>query len=95
MYLGKIMELAERDTLYKNPLHPYTQALLSAVPVPDPVVEEQRERIILTGDVPSPSSPPPGCPFNTRCPQVVDACRHDSPEWREKAPGHWVACNEI
>jgi oligopeptide transport system ATP-binding protein len=95
MYLGKIMELAAREELYENPLHPYTQALLSAVPVPDPVVEEHRKRIILEGDVPSPSSPPPGCVFNTRCPLAIDICRQEIPEWRQVYPGHYVACHRV
>ena len=93
MYLGQIMELTDVDTLYNNPLHPYTQALLSAVPVPDPKIEATRERVILEGDIPSPSNPPPGCPFNTRCPVVQDRCREEKPEWREIDPGHWVACH--
>ncbi len=95
MYLGKAMELTDRQELYLNPLHPYTQALLSAIPVPDPVLEEQRQRIILTGDVPNPAKPPPGCPFNTRCPRVMDECRQASPVWREAASGHWVACHRV
>jgi oligopeptide transport system ATP-binding protein len=95
MYLGKMMELADRSELYHNPLHPYTQALMSAVPVPDPYVEEKRQRIILTGDPPSPANPPQGCPFNTRCPLVVDLCRHQMPEWRQASPGHWVACHRV
>ncbi len=93
MYLGKIMELAERDELYEEPLHPYTQALLSAVPSPDPLLEEKRERIILLGDVPSPANPPPGCVFNTRCPIAEDRCRLEVPVWREIRPHHWVACH--
>jgi oligopeptide transport system ATP-binding protein len=92
MYLGKLMELSGRLEIYENPLHPYTKALLSAVPIPDPVVEEERERIILTGDVPSPMFPPSGCVFHTRCPIVADQCREHVPEWREKSPDHWVAC---
>jgi oligopeptide transport system ATP-binding protein len=95
MYLGKIMELAAREELYENPLHPYTQALLSAVPVPDPVVEERRKRIILEGDVPSPAAPPPGCVFNTRCPLAIDICRQEIPEWRQVFPGHHVACHRV
>jgi oligopeptide transport system ATP-binding protein len=95
MYLGKIMELAAREELYENPLHPYTQALLSAVPVPDPVVEEHRKRIILEGDVPSPAAPPPGCVFNTRCPLAIDICRQEIPEWRQVFPGHYVACHRV
>jgi oligopeptide transport system ATP-binding protein len=93
MYLGHIMELADRKEIYENPLHPYTQALLSAVPTPNPVMEEKRERIILSGDVPSPADPPPGCPFNTRCPIAVDQCSQDVPEWRELRPEHWAACH--
>ena len=95
MYLGKLMELTDRDELYENPLHPYTKALLSAVPIPDPVLEEKRERIILSGDVPSPMAPPPGCVFNTRCPIVIDECRTVIPEWREISKDHWVACHRV
>jgi oligopeptide transport system ATP-binding protein len=93
MYLGHIMELASSKEIYENPLHPYTQALLSAVPSPNPVLEEQRVRIILSGDVPSPANPPPGCVFNTRCPIAEEQCRWVLPEWRELRPDHWVACH--
>lgn len=93
MYLGKIMELADVDELYNSPRHPYTQALLSAVPVPDPQVEATRRRVILEGDIPSPANPPPGCPFNTRCPAAQERCVAEVPEWREIAPKHWVACH--
>ena len=93
MYLGKIMELADRDELYRNPMHPYSQALLSAVPIPDPVIEEKRHRIILEGDVPSPVNPPKGCHFCTRCPKVMDVCKDTEPEFREyTGDGHYVAC---
>ena len=92
MYLGKIVELTSRKELYDDPLHPYTEALLSAVPIPDPVVEEQRRRIILEGDVPSPANPPVGCNFNTRCPRVMDVCYETEPEFKDVGGGHWVAC---
>ncbi|MBN1922504.1 MAG: dipeptide ABC transporter ATP-binding protein [Anaerolineae bacterium] len=95
MYLGKIMELTDRDTLYGNPQHPYTQALLSAVPVPDPVIEEKRQRIILEGDLPSPAHPPKGCNFNTRCPKAFDKCFEVDPEIVETAPGHFCACHLV
>ena len=92
MYLGKIVELAERDELYATPMHPYTQALLSAVPIPDPVIENQRKRIILEGDVPSPANPPKGCHFSTRCPKVMDICRQEEPPFKDYGAGHFAAC---
>ena len=95
MYLGKIVELTGRDEIYLNPLHPYTQALMSAVPVPDPVVEEKRHRIILEGDIPSPASPPEGCNFNTRCPVAIDVCFEKEPEFIEVRPGHFCACHLV
>jgi len=93
MYLGKIVELADRNMLYDNPLHPYTKALLSAVPIPDPVIERQRERIILTGDVPSPINPPTGCHFHTRCAYVMDVCKQIDPILADQGSEHFVACH--
>ncbi len=93
MYLGKIVELADRNEIYLRPLHPYTQALMSAVPVPDPDVGKKRKRTILKGDIPSPVNPPVGCNFNTRCPIAEEHCFSEDPEYREIVPEHWVACH--
>jgi len=92
MYLGKLVELADRKALYDDPLHPYTRALLSAVPIPDPELESRREHIVLGGEVPSPLNPPAGCVFHPRCPIAIDRCRAAVPELREIRPGHWAAC---
>jgi oligopeptide transport system ATP-binding protein len=95
MYLGVMVELGERNDLYENPLHPYTQALLSAVPIPDPKKNRARKRVILTGDVPSPINPPSGCRFHPRCPIAKPHCSEMVPQWREITPNHWVACHEV
>ena len=93
MYLGKIVELTDRDEIFLNSLHPYTQALMSAVPVPDPDLAEKKHRIILEGDIPNPSNPPVGCNFNTRCPVAKEICFTVEPEYREEKEDHWVACH--
>ena len=95
MYLGHIVELAECDELYDNPLHPYTRALLAAVPIPDPTLEAQRAHEVVKGEVPSPINPPSGCVFHPRCSLAVDSCSKEVPEFREIKLGHWVACSEV
>lgn len=93
MYLGNLVELTDSKELYSHPLHPYTQALLSAIPIPDPDIEDQRERIILKGELPSPVNPPSGCVFRTRCPQAMEACAKEKPSWQEVRENHYVACH--
>ena len=95
MYLGKLVELADCDELFDNPLNPYTQALLGSVPIPDPEIERQREHRVIEGEVPSPMNPPSGCVFHPRCPKAVENCKEEMPELREIKPGHWVACTEV
>jgi len=95
MYLGHVVELAQCDELFDNPLHPYTRALLAAVPVPDPTVEANRAFQPVQGEVPSPINPPPGCVFHPRCPLAVEECRRTRPELRELRPAHWVACSQV
>jgi oligopeptide transport system ATP-binding protein len=95
MYLGRLVELADSDELFANPLHPYTRALLAAVPIPDPDIEKQRPRSVMKGEIPSPINPPSGCVFHPRCPLAVGACREEVPQLRELAPGHWVSCPRV
>jgi oligopeptide transport system ATP-binding protein len=95
MYLGHVVELADCDEVFDHPLHPYTKALLAAVPVPDPTVEADRSFQPLSGEVPSPINPPSGCVFHPRCPLAVAECQHAPPELRELRPGHWVACSQV
>lgn len=95
MYLGNIVELAETAELFENPQHPYTKALLSAIPIPDPIQERKRSRIILTGELPNPLSPPAGCPFHSRCPYAMPICAAVKPKWKEAAPGHFTACHYV
>jgi oligopeptide transport system ATP-binding protein len=95
MYVGKLVELASRDGLYRKPLHPYTQALLSAIPIPDPAVEQRRKRIVLSGDIPSPVEPPAGCRFNTRCPIAFERCKTEIPAFTDYGDGHFAACHWV
>jgi len=95
MYLGIIVELADRKRQYSNPLHPYSKALVSAVPIPDPKKDRARKRIILSGEIPSPINPPSGCRFHPRCPIAMEICSQEIPEWREVASDHWVACHAV
>ena len=95
MYLGKIMELTNSDELYDHPLHPYTQALISAAPIPDPIVDRARERILLKGEIPSPINPPKGCNFCTRCPYADARCREEEPAFTDVGGNHWVACHRV
>ncbi len=95
MYLGNMMELADSEELYENPIHPYTKALLSAIPIPDPDIQKNKKRIMLEGDVPSPINPKPGCRFVDRCPYATDICRRETPKFEEVKPGHFVACHNI
>jgi oligopeptide transport system ATP-binding protein len=95
MYLGHMVELADCDELYDNPLHPYTRALLAAVPIPDPTLEAERVHEVVQGEVPSPINPPSGCVFHPRCSMAVENCSKEVPEFREIKPGHWVACSEV
>ena len=95
MYLGSLVEVCDSNSLYKNPLHPYTQALLSAIPIPDPEVSRSRQRVVLEGDVPSPINPPQGCKFHTRCPYAMDICRQQRPETITVEPGHTCACHKV
>ncbi|HHY98801.1 MAG TPA: ABC transporter ATP-binding protein [Firmicutes bacterium] len=92
MYLGHLVELSSSDELYKNPLHPYTKGLLSSIPIPDPRLEKERQRVILEGEVPSPINPPPGCRFRSRCKYAMKICAEQEPKLKEVAPGHWLAC---
>lgn len=95
MYLGNLVELADGDELFENPMHPYTQLLLNAVPIPDPEIEKARAHEIIKGEIPSPINPPSGCVFHPRCPSAVDSCKKDFPPLRELKPGHWVACSQV
>ena len=95
MYLGNLVELADGDELFENPMHPYTRLLLNAVPIPDPDFEKKRAHEIIKGEIPSPINPPPGCVFHPRCPDAVDGCKKNVPQLREVKPGHWVACSEV
>ena len=93
MYLGKIVELGPAEAVYSNPIHPYTQSLLNAIPIPDPRANRERERKVLEGDVPSPANPPSACRFHTRCPYATEVCSVDEPEFVDYGGGHWAACH--